>query len=161
MGDLTEVEIFDRMRESLKTAAECADDLAVLPQKGPTYERLRAELRLIEGCCKQATAWREDTRWLKVGLMMAECHKRAGGWLRGYKTQEGVNVKFASQHQNPLFRMLAANLRDAIRAVDELKNRATGRVGMILPDMAPAPHRDTRPEGWRKSAGGILLPGAA
>src|SRR5580692_11390803 len=103
MGALTEREIFDRLSCSFRVAAECSDALAVLPLKGPTYVRLRTELRLIEGCCRQASAWREDTRWLTIGLKMAEVHKRAGGWLRGPKAPNGVHMKIAGEHLHPLF----------------------------------------------------------
>lgn len=156
---LTEVEIFARMRESLALAAEHCDHLAVESLRGPIYEKLRDELALIEGCCQQASAHREDTRWLPISLLMAECHKKAGGWLRGYKIN-GVTVKFASGHINPLFRMLADNLRAMIKAIDQTKNQRTGRVGMILPDMLPGPHRETRQHRVQlpRTPGGILLP---
>lgn len=159
MGALTESEIFDCMRTNLVLAVEHCDDLAKLPAKGPTYRKLIDELKLIEGCCRQASAWREDTRWLNHGLLMAEVHKKAGSWLRGYKIN-GVTVKFAPGHINPLFRMLADNLRAMIKAVDQTKNQRTGRVGMILPDMLPGPHRETRQHRVQlpRTPGGIILP---
>lgn len=160
MGALTEQEIFEALTANLKLAIEHCDDLARLPHKGETYDKLRHELRLIEGCCKQASAWREDTRWLPVGRLMAEAHQKAGGWLRGYKDPlSGQRIKFAPGQQNPLFRMLADNLRGLLKAVDALRTRPTGRLGMILPDMLPGPHRDTRPV--HISRGGVILPDSA
>jgi hypothetical protein len=163
MGRLTETEIFDRLTASFKLAAELADDLARLPLKGPTYDRFRKELRLIEGCCKQAAAWREDTRWLPIGMMMAEVHQRAGDWLRGFKMPDGSRVKIAATQINPCFTKLAENLRALERVALDTKNKATGRVGMILPEMQRGPHRDTRPAGWRApppatTPSGLIIP---
>lgn len=159
MGALTEVEIFDRMMSSLKIAAECCDVLAKSSRKGPTYNRLREHLALIEGCCRQASAWREDTRWLGIGMMMAEAHKRAGGWLRGYKDPiTGLRVKTEVGQMNQLFVMLAANLRGLYDQVQLLKTKKTGTMGAILPETPRAERRSGAPVGWRASKGGILLP---
>ena len=45
---------------------------------------------------------------------------------------------------------------------EDFRTKATGRVGMILPDALPAPHRDTRPVGWSPNTtpGGIRWRGA-
>jgi|GEM_PF-3187145 len=158
MGALTEQEIFDRMSESLKAAAECARDLATLPIKGPTYDRFRKELRLIEGCCRQASAWREDTRWLKVGMLMAETHQRAGNMLRGYREPDGTKRVFAQGTQFDWFSKLATNLVSIKASCDALRTSRTGRTGMILPETGPAPHRDHRPVGWRSTESGLVIP---
>lgn len=157
MGALTETEIFDCLATNLTLAAEHADLLAVRPLKGAIYDKLRTELGLIEGACRQASAWREDTRWLPIGRMMAEAHQKAGGWLRGYKVGL-TRIKFSEGHENKLFRMLAANLRALLAAVERLRTQATGRVGMILPDVLPGPHRDTRPVGWTPGHRGLIVP---
>lgn len=160
MAALTEAEIFSCLSENLRLAAECCDDLATLPAKGPTYDKLRKQLRLIEGACRQASAWREDTRWLPIGRLMAECHQKAGGALRGVKMADGTRVTLAPGETHPFFKMLATNLRALQKAADDLRTKATGRVGMILPKAMPAPHRDTTPIGWRKS-GALLIPSEA
>lgn len=160
MGALTEAEIFDCIATNAKLAAEHCDDLARRPREGDTYHKLRTELKLIEGACRQASVWRQDTRWLPIGLMMEEAHKRAGDWLRGSKV-EGVRVKLADRHYYQCFTKLAENLRGLQREMEALRTRRTGRVGMILPTPLPGPHRDTRPVGFRATAGGILLPSAA
>lgn len=163
MGALTEVEIFDQMTASLKEAIGCSEELAArtYETRGPAYDRLRQALRRVEGCCRQASAWREDTRWLPIGRLMAEAHQRAGGWLRGYKVN-GVRVAFNDGQKNQLFVMFAENLRALLARIDDLRTKRTGRIGMILPQPLPAPHRDTRPVGWTpdlpRSAGGIILP---
>src|ERR1700687_4447619 len=114
MGRLTETEIFDCLKTNLRLAAQSCDKLAVSPRKGPTYVKLRDELRLVEGACGQAAFWRGgDARWLKIGLFMAEAHKRAGGWLRGEKQPAGPSIKLAPAEMHPLFKKLAENLRAA------------------------------------------------
>ena len=145
MGALTEREIIDCMETNLGLAIQNCEDLARLPLKGPSYVKLRENLKLIEGCCRQASAWREDTRWLNVGLVMAEAHKRAGDWLRGNKTPEGVRIKLAPGEMHPLFMKLADNLRSLQLACHQLRHQRVGKLGMILPPVLPAPHRDTRP----------------
>lgn len=163
MGALTEPEIFSCLAENFKLAAEHAEDLGKLPKKGPTYQKFRTELKLLEGACRQAAFWRQDSRWLKIGLYMEECHKRAGDWLRGYKTKEGVRITHKEGTLHPLFMKLADNLRKGQAAAEQLRTKKTGRVGMILPAPLRAPHRDTRPIGWtapgeRRTRGGLIVP---
>jgi hypothetical protein len=159
MAQLTEVEIFDCLRTNLRLAAQSCDALAVHPRKGKNYTKLRDELRLVEGACRQAAFWRQDARWLRIGLFIAEAHKRSGGWLRGLKVGN-VRVPLAPGHLHPLFVKLAEILRAAYARADEYQTKATGRIGMILPKPGPAPHRDTRPVGYRRSPGGLILPPA-
>ena len=165
MGALTEVEIFDCLTTNLKLAAELCDDLARIPLRGATYRKYCATLKLIEGACKQASTWREDTRWLPIGRMMAECHQRAGDWLRGFKMPDGTRVKIAEGTLHPCFEKLASTLRGLILVVEKTRHERTNRSGMILPETARAPHRDTRPVGFRRpdhvSPGGIILPASA
>lgn len=169
MGALTEIEIFDRMDTSLCKAVDHCESLAVIPLKGLTYDALRKELRLIEGCCKQAGVWRDDSRWFPIGLLMAECHKRAGDWLRGIpipRSEGGGRIKLADGEIHPAFKMLADNLRAIRLVVVQTKNKATGRVGMILPEMQKPPTRTQgRQMGWvppsQVSAGGIIIPDGA
>lgn len=134
MGALTEREIFSCLSENFRLAAESCDELARVPAKGPVYLKLREQLKLIEGACRQAAYWRGDSRWLRVGLLMAEAHKRAGGWLRGIKdSKTGRTIKVAPGHLHPLFVMLGDNLRQARASAERLRTAATGRVGLILP----------------------------
>jgi len=163
MAALTESEIFDQLNTSFRLAIEDCDTLAAHPVDGPVYDRFRRQLRLIEGCAKQANTWREDTRWLVFIRLMGETHKRAGDWLRGIKDpMTGARTKIAAGMLHPAFEMLAANLRQLHKLADNLRTAATGRVGMILPEPLAAPHRDTRPVGWTPgaamTAGGIFVP---
>lgn len=163
MSDLTEAEIFDCMRENLALAAEHCDQLAVESLKGEVYEKLRDELEKIEGCCKQAAQWREDMRWWPIGQLMGECHKKAGGWLRGYKI-DGETVHLAIGELNMNFVKLADNLRAVIKLVDQTKNGKTGQSGAIIPKpVLPfmrenRQHRVVLPGGTAISSGGIIIP---
>jgi hypothetical protein len=156
MGALTEAEIFDCLTDNFKRAANLCEQLARNPRRGPIYRELRTSLKLIEGACRQASAWREDTRWLKIGLLMADAHKRAGDWLRGVKMANGGRMKLAEGHLHPCFLGLADNLRAGARKAEEFRHAATGRAGMILPTVQHGPHRDTVPVGWRRPSGLIV-----
>jgi hypothetical protein len=167
MSALTEPEIFSCLAENFKLAAQHCEDLAKLPRKGPTYIKFRAELKLLEGACRQAAYWRQDARWLRIGLFMEEVHKRAGDWLRGYKLPSGQRVTHREGTIHPLFMKLADNLRAGQRQAENLRTRKTERTGMILPKAAPAPHRDTRPvqvlmpDGFQKRRSGLIVPSGA
>lgn len=136
MGALTEIEIFDVMLENLRLAAEASDELAIIDMKGAAYNRLREALALVEGACRQASAWREDTRWLTMGQLAAQCHQKAGGWLRGHKDAVTlIRTPLAAKQKNKMFVLLAQNLRFFLKGVENLKDNKTGRVGMILPEV--------------------------
>lgn len=149
MGALTEPEIFACLTENFRLAAQHCEDLAKLTRKGPTYRKLRDELKLIEGAARQAAYWRQDARWLRIGLMMAEAHKRAGDWLRGIRDKEtGIWKKLPPGVLHPYFMKLAENLRSGQTLAEQFKNARTGITGMILPP-AYMP---------KKSNGGVILP---
>ncbi len=167
MGALTEIEIFDQLETSFRSAIELCDLLAVAPLKGHIYRKFRDHLKLIEGCCKQANCWREDTRWLQFIAFTRETHQRAGDWLRGYKTKRPdgsffyVPISMGEKHQ--CFVVLADILRNMHKSAEQIRTKRTNKVGMILPAPLAAPSRDTRPAGWRAngasvSKGGIILP---
>jgi hypothetical protein len=130
MGALTEIEIFDCLVENFRLAVDNCEKLANVPAAGPAYNELRHQLLAIEGACRQASVWREDTRWLAIGMMMHEAHQRAGNWLRGHMPRK-------------LFGMLADNLRAGLKLAQDYRTKATGRIGMILPEI----QRDIRTSG--------------
>src|ERR1017187_4199497 len=167
MSALTEVEIFDCLASNFNLAAEHCEDLAKLPKKGPTYVKLRAELKLLEGACRQTAYWRQAARMLRIGLYMEAGHKRAGDWLRGYKLPSGQRVTHREGTIHPLFMKLAENLLAGHQQAARLRNRKAGRAGTILPKAMPAPHRDTRPvqvlmpDGFQKRRSGLIVPSGA
>lgn len=142
----TEQEILDRLMTSFREAAECCDQLAVSPKKGAIYRKLREHLLLIEGASRQAGHYREDMRWMQVGVDAAKCHRKAGDWLRSHAPAM-------------YFKALATAMRKLEASTKSLRDRPTGRMGAILPVVRPH-FRDTRPVGWNRTAGGILLPQA-
>lgn len=163
MAHLTEAEIFDCLETNFRLAAEHCEDLAKLPRKGPTYKKLIEELKLIEGACRQASVWREDTRWLRLGLMMEEAHKRAGDWLRGVAQAGGGRRAIPEGVKHPLFMKLAANLRAALALAEETRTKKTGHLGSILPEIMRGAHRDTVPVGWSPAMPGsqLIIPAGA
>ena len=124
---LAEHEVLDRLHTEFGAAARDCELLARLPARGPTYNRFRHTLRVIEGHCRVMGFYREDARWLPLGIAMAEAHKRAGNWLRTHPRTENSNLA------HPLFLWLAENLRAGAKACERLQTKATGRRGMILP----------------------------
>ena len=132
-------------------------------RKGPTYRKLRDHLKLIEGACKQAAAWRSDARWYRIAFMMGEAHKRAGNWLRGTKMPDGTRIATAPGHLNPLFTQLADNLRKGYAVAENFRTGKVNKLGMILPKQLPGPHRDTRPvhvssDSYAVRASGLIVP---
>jgi hypothetical protein len=146
MGDLTEREIFDRMKSSFREAADISLRLA-RGERGPLYRQLRAHLGLIEGTLRQAAWWREDTRWLYVVPCVARAHQEAGRWLREKGPRTGE--KFAK---------LSEFLRFGEKAAEDLRLKRTERLGLILPRPQAPPHRETRPV-TVKTPGGLIVPG--
>ncbi len=158
MSDLSEVEVIDRMISSLREAMDASRALAIESRKGANYNRLREHLGLIEGCCKQLAVFRDDARYLNIGLVIEECHKRAGSWLRGYKV-DGVRIMTAPGEMNQMFVRLYVNLEGILKGVDDMLRAKTGTRGPIIPDIV-----ETRREGRpafslpKAKVSGLILP---
>lgn len=131
-GWLTEAEIKDCWRANMLGAADDCSLLQTLPAQGATFVRLRERLKLAEGSCRQMGHWREDSRWLYLAPQLENLHQMA-------------RVMIVSHYARQLFTKLEITLRKIVKAADDLENKATGKVGMILPDTSRGPHRDTRP----------------
>jgi hypothetical protein len=166
MSDLTEQDVIVQMKESLRQAGDACIGLANSPVKGQNYRRLREHLLLVEGCCRQISAMRDDSRWLGIGFFMAEAQKRSRKWLVGGKDPvTGVRFAVSMTVRHPLFDRLAQNLAFMLASVERLLTSATGVVGRpILPETpryerpTGAPVPVSMPAGFEKSQGGILLP---
>ncbi len=148
MSDLTEREIFDRLVSSFREAAEHCEALALQANRtqGQRYVKLREHLLLIEGACRQAAMWRDDSRWLTIGQFAADCHKKCGDWLR-FKTR------------GPMFLKLADNMRMMLEAAKQRRDQATGVRGPILPE-TPKYEPENRSV-QVVTPGGIILPEGA
>ena len=155
-GHVTEREILSLLKQVFKRAAEHCDNLAVMPARGPTYRKLREDLQIAENCCRQVAYYRDDARWLQIGLYMEEAHKRAGGWLRDKSMPRTANANLA----HPLFVKLAENLRAGARSAERLETLATGRVGAILPKPLRGPERTQgrMVQVPQTTPGGIIIP---
>jgi hypothetical protein len=131
-GILTEAEIKDCWRTNMLGAADDCALLQVLPAQGATFVRLRERLKLAEGACRQMGHWREDSRWIYLAPQLENLHQMA-------------RVMITNHYARQLFTKLEITLRKIVASAHDLETKATGKVGMILPDTSRAPHRDTRP----------------
>lgn len=163
---LHEQEIFACLSDDLKSAADHCDQMAVSPQKGPIWRELRDELNRIEGCCRQAAAYREDARWLQHGLTIGKASQLALNWLIGVRVNPGdaLRTKLAAKHSHWCFSALAVNLRGLLAICVDLRDQRTGRIGMIVPKPLELPelrHRAQRvvlPAGMVHRPSGLLVP---
>ena len=153
MTALTESEILDCFKTNLRLAVDHCEQLVILPARGPTYTKLREELKLMEGCCRQMAAWRGDARWLPIGIAMEMVHQKSQHWLRYH-------------HPRKLFLKLAENLRGLLHLAEVTETKATGVLGRpILPVVQAGPLRQGRPVQVRslkeplvKRRSGLLVP---
>lgn len=162
MAAPTEQEICDCLSTNFRLAADNCERLARSPKKGEVYLKFRDQLSLIEGAARQLGYYRGgDARWLQIGLMMAETHKRAGDWLRGIKMPGGGYRKIPEGQKHPLFMKLADHLRAGAKHAEDLRTKRVNRIGPILPVMQqPSSQRQINPVGWRKTPGGLVIPAA-
>lgn len=144
MGNLSENEVVDCLRDNFRQGVTLCEALARLPAKGPSYRKLRTCLSLIEGSARQLGYMRQDARWLQIGLFAEHCHQRAGRWLRGIQSEDGSKRPLAQGELHPMFLRLADIMRTGHVSAERLRSARTDRVGLILPK-APVIHRDTRP----------------
>lgn len=130
MSDLTEQELIDRHQQALKEAKDACQELGrnadpdYIAVRGPHYRRLREALNLVEGTCRQLCAFRQDTRWLPLGIHYA-------------KVMRLVQRKFVEQKWSH-FGKLAPMFDIGLRQMQDLKDRRTGIRGSILIEN-PAP----------------------
>lgn len=143
VSDLTENEVWDRLRTSLRAAVSDCETLATLPAKGPTYRRMIEHLELIEGAARQIGFFREDMRWMAFAFEMYRFRDRIGEAIRAHRPRA-------------IFTRMAQVIRGALAEADKLKDAKTERRGPILPKAKPGPHRATVPVYVRNS--GLLVP---
>lgn len=152
----TEVELLEWMKENLRHAAEHCKVLSHHPLRGFVYDAFRRELKNIEQSCNRMGYFRNgDARWLPVGMMMAEAHRRAGNWLRKSASEDARNAV------HPMFLKLSENLMALYGKVVALETEKTGVRRSILPVAMTAPHRSGRPVQVRRPSGLIIPEGVA
>lgn len=131
MTALTETEILDRHTQSLHEARQACQFLArqadpeLLAPRGRHYQALKEALALLEGTCRQMAAFRDDARWLRLGMVYAKAMRLA-------------QVKFVGQRWAAFGTMMGV-FDNGLRNMTDLKDQRTGRRGMILP---------SRPSDW-------------
>jgi len=162
MAAPTEQEILDCLESNFRKAAEYAEQLARSPKRGQIYLKFRECLSLVEGAARQTAYYRGgDARWLTIGAMMAEAHKRAGDWLRGVKQPGGGYRPLTEGQKHPYFMKLAEHLRAGAKRAEELRTKRVNRLGPILPVMRqPSSQRQINPVGWRQTSSGLVIPAA-
>lgn len=125
MSDLTENEILACHVQALKDAKGACELLGknamqgYLAPRGHNYGNLQRALKALEGSARQMTHFREDTRWLKLGILYAKVMRLA-------------QAKFVGQQWDEFNKMMPI-FDKGLRNMDALKNNRTGRMGMILP----------------------------
>ena len=159
MSELTEHEMLDRLKSTLRQAAERCRRLGIHPMRGFIYDAMRKDLKQIETDCTAMAFYRgSDARWLSIGQMMEEAHRRAGDWLRQHQTAAARALTI------PKFNKLAENLDFLLTTIIKLETSATGTVGPILPAVLPAPHRPGRnvqvalPANMGRRPSGLIVP---
>lgn len=149
MSALTETEIFDCMATNLREGAECCDKLAVSPKQGPLFDAMRKHLKLIEGCCRQAAHWREDTRWLPLGIDFERAHQLARRWI-------------VEHYSRKMFTLLAGKMRELEKIAIDLRDRKPPKLGLIMPGMLADPtQRNAQivvPKMPKRRKSGLIVP---
>lgn len=122
---LSEQEIITKFQQSLKEGrdrclwlAKNADPEYLAP-RGVHYRLLKTALTELEGCARQLSAYRNDARWLPLGI------------LYGAKTARLAQTYFV-QLKWAKFRDLARVFDVGLARMEELQKK-TGRTGVILP----------------------------
>lgn len=125
MGRLTESEIMAKHTDALKVAKQAcvflshnADPEKIAP-RGHHYTRLKKALKELEGTCREICYYRDDTRWLKLGIIYAKALRMSQKYF--------VAQKWAN------YGKLAELFDLGARRMDELRTRKTGQLGPILP----------------------------
>lgn len=114
----TEEDHLLHLRDSLRILVSDCRQLATAPSQGAVYTRFRRVLKQVQHLCERVVFDRGDGRWSRVPLILADVHKQAGDWLRGFYPRER-------------FTMLADMLAQLEKHVEGLQTRATGRAGAI------------------------------
>lgn len=125
MSGLTEAEILTRHSQSLKEAkdqclwlSQNADPDKIAP-RARRYRGLQQALKELEGTCRQLAQFRQDARWIKLGVLYAKAMR---------------TVTKIYEHQNWLaFKELTQLFDNGIVRMEELATAKTGTVGPILP----------------------------
>lgn len=125
---LSESEILSRHMQALSEAKIACDALGlnadptyVMP-RGKHYTMLRTAVEALEGSARQMAHFREDTRWLKLGIFYAKIYR-------------AIQAKYIGQRWS-YFKSLIAVFDKGQHSLADLKDRKTGTGKAILPSRA-------------------------
>lgn len=124
-SDLSENEIVSRHIQALGECRGACQELGrhadpdYLALKGGHYRQLKQSLEALEGTCRQLSMFREDARWLALGMIYAKTLRIA---QRAY-----VEERWSK------FTALIGMFHNGLVQMNDLKDRATGRIGSIIP----------------------------
>lgn len=122
---LSEQEVITKFQQSLCEGRDACLWLARnadpewLAPRGRHYRLLKTALSELEGCARQLSAFRDDTRWLPLGI------------LYGAKAARLAQTYFV-QLKWVKFKDLAQVFDVGLARMEELQKK-TGRIGPILP----------------------------
>lgn len=152
------------MAENCRLAGENCIRLAISPYKGKAYDDFWNEIESLVGCCRQAAAWRQDARWYTFEEWLIGVRMRSGRWLRGVKVGPGPSLRIPQNEIQTLFLRVAHKLAGKFAEINDMRDKATGRLGMILPKPVET-FRETRqhrvadlPQAMRKAPSGLIVP---
>lgn len=125
MSGLTENEILAKHEQSLKEAHRACQMLGknadpdYIAPRGHLYGQLKRACMALEGSARQLAAFREDARWLKLGIFYA-------------MVQRKNQAAFVGQRWG-YFEKLQQLFTDGTARMNELRHAKTGKRGPILP----------------------------
>lgn len=125
---LSEREIIDRHTQALGEAHRACQRLGknadpeYLAPRGHDYGNLKRALNALEGSARQMAHFREDARWLKLGVLYAKAMRTA-------------QAKFVGQRWGA-FNELMKLFENGQRSMADLRDRKTDTRGPILPQRA-------------------------
>ena len=90
--------------------------------RGWQYAALRDHIGLLEGTCRQMAAFREDARWIRLGIQYA-------------KLRRSAQKHFIAQRWKAFTQMMPI-FEAGLRSVADLAEAKTGARGPILPKNA-------------------------
>lgn len=126
MSGLAENEIIARHIQSLGEAHAACQELGrnaaddYLAPRGKHYAALKDALNKLEGSARQMAHFRGDARWLKLGMIYARLMRMC-------------QAKYIGQSWNAFNEMLEFFGPLGRRRLEDLRDRKTGKSGLILP----------------------------
>lgn len=121
MTDTTENELFDCIIGNFKSAiSDCKQMADPMSLRGLMYQRVKESLKLVEGSSRQIAHWREDSRWLQIGISAEAAHEMLRRWV-------------ANHAPGQQYVFMAVQLERWLNLVETMRHAKTEKIGPILP----------------------------